>query len=170
VRSKRYDYMKSLRNEWKSQGLCIQCGINQKQENSVICISCKIRTKQNAVKRRKEERELVFNHYGRNCVCCYESTFELLTIDHINNDGKEHRKQLNNEGGEHFYRWLIKNNFPEGFQTLCWNCNVGKRLGRGICPHLKNVMANIIFLPWKASKLNPQVKSLSPLSVLPAVN
>jgi hypothetical protein len=24
-------------------------------------------------------------------------------------------------GGLEFYRWLIKNNYPEGYQTLCMN-------------------------------------------------
>jgi hypothetical protein len=29
---------------------------------------------------------------------------------------------------------LVKNNFPNDFQTLCMNCNWGKRY-YGICPH-----------------------------------
>ncbi len=27
------------------------------------------------------------------------------------------------------YRWLIRNGFPEGFQTLCMPCNSSKRDG-----------------------------------------
>lgn len=30
------------------------------------------------------------------------------------------------------YRWLIKNGFPEGFQTLCWPCNRSKG-NRQVC-------------------------------------
>ena len=26
-----------------------------------------------------------------------------------------------------FYYWLIRNNFPEGYQILCANCNIFKR-------------------------------------------
>jgi len=162
--------MKSLRDTWKSQGLCTQCGKNKALENKVNCSFCKVRTAQNAIKRRLKERELVFSHYGTICVCCFDSTFELLTIDHINNDGNIHRKELNNEGGEHFYRWLIRNNFPKGFQTLCWSCNVGKRLGKGICPHLKNVVGNIDSLHWNTLQSNPQVRYLSQLSVRPVEN
>ena len=31
-------------------------------------------------------------------------------------------------------QWLITNNFPMGFQILCWNCNVAKGI-LGVCPH-----------------------------------
>lgn len=76
-------------------------------------------------------RRKVFEHYGLSCKCCGELTFELLTIDHINNDGEEHRRQI---GQAQLYPWLVKNSFPEGFQTLCHNCNFGK-MRYGICPH-----------------------------------
>ena len=43
-------------------------------------------------------------------------------------------------GGTKFYRWLKRNNFPEGFQVLCFNCNCGKEINKGVCPHKsKNV-------------------------------
>lgn len=68
------------------------------------------------------------------CACCGEGNIEFLTIDHISGKGNEHRRKNNIRGGQHFYRWLIKNNYPEGFQVLCMNCNfsIGKR---GYCPH-----------------------------------
>jgi hypothetical protein len=69
-------------------------------------------------------RELVLDHYGRSCRCC--SVTEQLTIDHVNGDGAEHRKTVN---GAQLYRWLVENDFPEGFQTLCFNCNASKRAG-----------------------------------------
>ena len=67
------------------------------------------------------------------CVCCGEKHFEFLSIDHINWDGKTHRKDLGLTGNK-FYGWLIKNNFPEGFQVLCMNCNFAKGI-YGFCPH-----------------------------------
>ena len=30
--------------------------------------------------------------------------------------------------------YLKKNNYPDGFQVLCWNCNLG-RAHYGVCPH-----------------------------------
>jgi len=82
-------------------------------------------------KRRAKEKKLVFNHYGRKCVCCGEENEGFLTIDHINGKGTEHRKNIHNQ----LYYWLVKNNFPEEFQTLCFNCNWGKYNNGGICPH-----------------------------------
>ena len=78
-------------------------------------------------------RKLVFEHYGKKCVCCGEDIEEFLTIDHINGGGEKHRKRI----GRKINRWLVKNNFPEGFQTLCFNCNWGKHINGGICPHHK---------------------------------
>ena len=84
------------------------------------------------------------------CRCCEENTFEFLTIDHVNNDGAAHRREIgmtqgdpnqmekegrkSSMGGNGFVYWLKKNGWPEGFQVLCWNCNGVKREGRE-CPH-----------------------------------
>ena len=69
-------------------------------------------------------REAVFGHYGRTCVCCGASKW--LTIDHIDGDGKAHRASLEIQAGHQFYLWLIREDFPEGFQTLCTTCNSSK--------------------------------------------
>lgn len=85
---------------------------------------------------REEKRQLCLIHYGGSppkCSCCDETIYEFLTIDHIHNNGKEHRKKIGG-AGINLYRWLIKNNFPDGFQVLCYNCNWGK-FKRGECPH-----------------------------------
>lgn len=66
------------------------------------------------------------------CNCCGENEWIFLEIDHVNNDGNKHRKEL---GHDRIESWLIKNNFPEGFQVLCSNCNKGRHLNGGICPH-----------------------------------
>jgi len=86
-------------------------------------------------KERGRLRTIVLNHYGQNnprCRCCGESTWEFLTIDHVNGrDGFSHEKRLS---GHKMYRWIIKNNFPTGFQILCMNCNSAKGFF-GSCPH-----------------------------------
>lgn len=71
------------------------------------------------------------------CTCCGEPNIEFLTFDHINNDGAKQRKEIHigfKKHGYHFYVWLIKHNFPEGYQVLCWNCNCAKGF-YGYCPH-----------------------------------
>lgn len=38
--------------------------------------------------------------------------------------------------GYDFYRWLRKHSYPKGnFRLLCFNCNCGRELNGGICPH-----------------------------------
>ena len=81
-------------------------------------------------------RLAALTHYGNGkleCVCCGETNQRFLTFDHINNDGKEHRKQKG--VGTNLLVWITRNNFPKGFQTLCFNCNSGRSLNKGICPH-----------------------------------
>lgn len=70
------------------------------------------------------------------CSCCGETAIEFLTIDHIAQNGAEHRKTLprNSRTGYGFYCWLKKNGYPEGYGVLCLNCNFS--LGHfGYCPH-----------------------------------
>jgi len=87
----------------------------------------------------KKRRIIVLEYYSGKlpkCACCGESTYEFLSIDHINGGGNKHRKEMgmkNGKGGN-IYHWLIKNNFPEGYQVLCHNCNMAKGF-YGICPH-----------------------------------
>jgi len=69
---------------------------------------------------------------GPVCACCSETLLEALSIDHIGEDGAEHRLAI---GNHHLYRWLIQHNCPPGFQVLCMNCNYGKYRNGGICPH-----------------------------------
>ena len=85
-------------------------------------------------KKKYEEKckRLVFEHYGKKCECCGEDNEMFLTIDHINGGGTKHRKKIK---GEKITTWLYRNNFPKGFQTLCFNCNWGKHINGGICPH-----------------------------------
>jgi len=56
----------------------------------------------------------------------------MLTLDHVNDDGAQFRIALykTNQGrsGQRAYRWIVKNNFPPGFQCLCWNHQWAKQL------------------------------------------
>jgi hypothetical protein len=68
---------------------------------------------------------LVIEYYGNGkckCVRCGFSDIWALTIDHINGNGNKHRKENHTHTGLHFYKWLINNNYPSGFRTLCGNC------------------------------------------------
>lgn len=95
------------------------------------------------LRRSAELRNAVLGAYGRVCKCCGESNEMMLTIDHINNDGAAHRESTD-FGSYGFYGWLVRNKFPEGFQTLCFGCNWGKHRNGGTCPHVKE--SEIAFL------------------------
>jgi len=84
---------------------------------------------------RKSAKDAVFEHYGRKCQCCGETQPLFLDIDHMDNDGAEHRKKHRLTAGTQFYVWLRNNNFPANYQTLCCNCNRAKFRNGGICPH-----------------------------------
>lgn len=89
--------------------------------------------KYKALKRNKlynEYREKIISHYtnGTNsCASCGCSDIRVLDIDHVNNDGAAHRKAM---GCLTSVWWIIKNNFPIGFQILCKNCNWLKEMER----------------------------------------
>jgi hypothetical protein len=75
----------------------------------------------------------VLHVYGEVCACCGEVNWECLTIHHVNGGGTKHREAIKGYGSN-FYKWLVRNNFPPGFQTLCFNCNCSRGL-YGYCPH-----------------------------------
>jgi len=82
-------------------------------------------------------KDKIYDHYGKVCSCpgCDESRQEFLTIDHIDGNGRQHKKEIG--GGSYvLYRWISNNNFPDNFRVLCMNCNFS--LGKyGYCPHEK---------------------------------
>lgn len=92
--------------------------------------------------RLKFEAMLVYGE-GR-CACCGESNLAFLTLDHVDNDGAEHRRLLNvgrdrkvGLGGSHLYLCLKKAGWPNTprLAVMCWNCNAGRRCNGGVCPH-----------------------------------
>ncbi|MBD0372781.1 MAG: hypothetical protein ICV60_18195 [Pyrinomonadaceae bacterium] len=83
--------------------------------------------------RTRELRAQIINSYGGKCVCCGESTLEFLAIDHIFDDGAQHRRESKLRGLA-FYNWLIKQGCPKTFQLLCHNCNTAKAF-YATCPH-----------------------------------
>jgi hypothetical protein len=67
-----------------------------------------------------------------NCPGHVETCIELLVIDHK----KKRTKKEKGLTGKSFYKYLKENNYPEGYQVLCFSCNFVKELYNGKCPHL----------------------------------
>jgi hypothetical protein len=85
--------------------------------------------------RKKQLKLEAMAHYGKVCACCFEAHEEFLELDHINNNGAEHRREVGKwRVGANMLRLLKKLGWPEGFQFLCSNCNIAK-FRHGRCPH-----------------------------------
>lgn len=78
---------------------------------------------------RKRLKEDVLRHYGDGkceCVKCGFDDVRALSIDHI--DGGGNRDRVHSRlSGDRMYRRLRQDGFPEGYQTLCMNCQFIKR-------------------------------------------
>ena len=137
--------------------LAVNCGhLDKKHKGLGLCESCyatflygssdkfrdtKRRVGLNGRIRLKME---VLSHYSPNEIlgcscpgCNAPAWLEFLTIDHVAEDGQSH---VGDDGyklnGNDLYRWLKSHEFPEGFQTMCLNCNHAK--GHfGECPHMR---------------------------------
>lgn len=87
---------------------------------------------------RKRNRSIkieALQRYGGKCFCCSEFIVQFLSLDHIEGNGNQHREMTGTVGGVQFYRWLKRHGWPEGFQVSCHNCNLGRHINGGICPH-----------------------------------
>ena len=81
--------------------------------------------KEDMRKRSSELKKKVLTYYGNGklaCVRCGFSDIRALSIDHLHGNGAEHRRKIGNKFGTKFYSWLKVQGFPEGYQTLCMNC------------------------------------------------
>lgn len=120
-------------------GMCTGCFKHKPIEGLRRCQSCKdsyIKENHKFHLRLKDE---CFSAYGGYvCACCGELEKEFLTLDHKNDDGAEHRRELRSGKGRGA-GWLVyldlrKKGYPDGYQVLCMNCNWGRRK-TGTCPH-----------------------------------
>ena len=84
---------------------------------------------------RRDVRAEALRAYGGDspaCSCCGESEPIFLALDHIDGGGGKERAQT---GGGGWYTWLKRNNYPPGLRLLCHNCNFGRQINGGECPH-----------------------------------
>jgi len=122
--------------------ICRECGVELTNQNKVynrrLCKRCSTKISTNwrinhkeifrtYLKRSDEKiRRLVISHYSNgkiSCDICGENDINCLSINHINGEGRKERELVSKgKGGIPFYRWLIKNHYPKGYNVLCMNC------------------------------------------------
>lgn len=125
---------KTRKDEMAAIGLCYRCKEPIKiVEGNIQCLTCN----EYQVDRRIQIREFVYTAYGNKCACppCGEIRWQFLTLDHVNDDGAEHRKQEPNTS-KALVEWAYKNGCPPSLRLHCWNCNNGRERNKGVCPHL----------------------------------
>jgi len=108
-----------------------------------------------AKEKKDVEKMEVYLHYSKIhsnsdipcCRCCgLNSHIEFLSLDHIGGRKKmDSELELVKAGYSSKFKihqlmlWIIKNNFPIGFQILCLNCNFAKGHSKdNKCPHERN--------------------------------
>jgi hypothetical protein len=86
---------------------------------------------------RRGLRQEMIAAYGGVCSCCGEAEFGFLSLEHLNGDGKAHRMQFGERGNsDGIVRDLKRRGWPQdGYTVLCFNCNMGKAINGGTCPH-----------------------------------
>lgn len=120
-------------------GLCFSCynskrNVERKEYHAQWYEANKERLQEQHTQLKLKYKFDVLERYGGlppKCACCSEQHIELLTIDHINGGGAEHRKTMR---GQNFYKWLQSHDYPDGFRVLCMGCN-WVRGKFGYCPH-----------------------------------
>ena len=74
--------------------------------------------------------------YGGKCQCCGETEIAFLELDHANDNGSAHRREIG-RGAHRTYKWVKDHGFPSDFRLLCANCNQGRQRNGGVCPHVR---------------------------------
>ncbi len=135
-------------------------GCNRQAEDGYrYCLICREKDKaryykrkdkvavKSAIRRLAIKLEVLAVYGNSKCVCCGESDYHFLTIDHSFKDGKQHRQELLGDtdgkaGGERFYRKLKELGWPTdvALQVLCYSCHMAKD-HYGQCPHNKNLLS-----------------------------
>lgn len=72
--------------------------------------------------------------------CCSTNDMDFLSIDHINGNGANHRREIKANSSADTYRWVIKH--PEEakktMQILCMNAQVKKKKLNGEQTYVRN--------------------------------
>lgn len=82
------------------------------------------------IQEKESKRKEFLNMYGNRCVCCGETTYEFLTLEHKLGQRGKKKKDTSHKA----YCDATRDYNPDTYEILCYNCNCSK--GRyGYCPH-----------------------------------
>ena len=139
------DDIRYLQRDEQGRKQCIEC-LEWKPEESFVknrgrkdgltpyCAECKRYNQYIYEMNKKIIALFIYSDGYMKCESCGEENIDLLTFDHIHNDGAAHRKSLNDPS---ITSWAFKNNFPPTLRVLCRNCNWLDRMENGNYPSNK---------------------------------
>lgn len=89
-------------------------------------------------KRRDTTKLMIVTAYGKVCNHCGETYLPVLTMDHVLENGAEHRKKIGKGSGK-LRTWIMTRyaetgKWPKDIQLLCYNCNIAKYRNGGVLP------------------------------------
>lgn len=129
-----------------------------RQGNFCWCTEC-VRLK--SIETRLFNKIEVLTYYSKYdipvCEICENDDIRCLSLDHINNNGEKHRREIKVGSGSHFYLWIKKNNYPNDFQVLCMNHQFIK--AKDLL--YEKIMGTKQAEASRKSRLNKRIKSLS---------
>lgn len=134
---------------------CSKCGNRVRMKKKAACVVCLRRKAEAWMKRvgyrkrphmvaaknaRSRRQHLAIKRatidaYGGKCSCCGEKEICFLTIDHEVPVLRKTRGYTAMKTGSDTYRKLRAQSYPKGFRVLCFNCNCGRQVNGGVCPH-----------------------------------
>ena len=123
-----------LRDKRRAAGLCPRCGSTEPAVYGTHCTSCRAKARKIAKRYNRRWRQAVLDHYGNRCACCGESHPEFLTVDHVNGDGAQERREHPRSGSGNDYHRIATCGYPDTYRLLCWNCNASRGIYK-YCPH-----------------------------------
>lgn len=121
------NYSKLHKEKAIKNGLCRYCCKAESLTNKTMCAECLASHSAKEKHRNQNNRQLCIEKYGGMCQCCGLAVPKYLQLDHVLNDGAEHRRELASNGrGGNLYKWAVANDFPDRLQLLCANCHQAK--------------------------------------------
>lgn len=116
---------------------CYRGDRNKSGHSSYICVNC---SNKRMREERRGKRRIVMKEYGNKCNCCGRDEYELLDIDHVNNDGYIERRTVTLIANH-----IINQGFPKDrYQILCKNCNRIKAMRKGLPCNCKEPESTIL--------------------------
>jgi hypothetical protein len=122
----------------RALGVCVICG-RERRPGGLRCPSCYEQQYARSRRYRQALKDKVYAHYGGYvCTCCGETEPHFLSLDHVDGGGTRERRRIKLEpgAGQELYLRLAREGFRTDLRVLCHNCNRGRWLNGGECPHV----------------------------------